>query len=74
MNFAQCLDILGWSTRHAARELAVSEATARRWRDGQHPPDEALAWVRCIAAHRLAHQPPTPGRARGRPATTKAGA
>jgi hypothetical protein len=72
MTFAECLDILGWSARHAARELAVSEATARRWRDGQEPPAEALAWVRCIAEHRLAHQPPPPGRARGRPSKVEA--
>jgi hypothetical protein len=66
MTFAECLDILGWSTRHAARELRVSEATARRWRDGQKPTPDALAWVKRVAAHRIANPPPAPARKSGR--------
>lgn len=43
------LDVLGWSQRHLAARLGVSEPVVRRWvsltREGAIPP-EVTAWIK----------------------------
>lgn len=47
---AECVELLGWTVRHFAREVGADDRTVRRWLDGTaQVPEPLAAWLRTLA-------------------------
>jgi hypothetical protein len=56
---AAVLDLLHWSARDLAAEVALNERTVRRWLSGEYEvPAPIGAWLEDLAVYHVAHPAP----------------